>query len=115
MTMTDGLSNLCRRRYALVNALAELKEPTMSDLHRQTGIPETTIRRLMTTLRQELAIDLRYIHPVSTSPSESGYYELRSWGILDAKAFRRTFGHVRRGDDAGDELSPRRGPSTQTH
>jgi len=113
MTMSEGLSNPCRRRYALVNALAELKEPTMSDLHRQTGIPETTIRRLMTTLRQELAIDLRYIHPVSSTPSGSGYYELRSWGILDAKAFRRTFGHIRRGDDAVEEISPRRGPSTQ--
>ncbi|PXX95809.1 helix-turn-helix domain-containing protein [Halomonas sp. LBP4] len=114
MTMTEGLSNPCRRRYALVNALAELKEPTMSDLHRHTGIPETTIRRLMTTLRQELAIDLRYIHPVSTTPSGSGYYELRNWGVLDAKAFRRTFGHIKRGDEAEDEVAERRGPSTQT-
>lgn len=73
----------------------------MADLHQHTGIPETTIRRLMTTLRQELAVDLRYIHPVSTTPSGSGYYELRSWGVLDAKAFRRTFGHIKRGD--GDE------------
>lgn len=85
----------------------------MTDLRRQTGIPETTIRRLMTTLRQELAIDLRYIHPVSTTPSGSGYYELRSWGILDAKAFRTTFGHIRRGDDVVEELASRSGTSTQ--
>lgn len=91
---SDDLSSVTRRRYALLNALDAMKEPTLEDLQTETGIPATTIRRLMGSLRQELGIDLRYTHPVSHRQGATGYYEIRDWGVIDREAFRSRFGHL---------------------
>ncbi|NMU18901.1 ArsR family transcriptional regulator, partial [Vibrio parahaemolyticus] len=47
------LSQDMSRKFELVNALSKLDKPSLHDLHSETKIPESTIKRQLAMLRDE--------------------------------------------------------------
>lgn len=100
--MSEAIPKATRRKFLLINALVHLSKPTIEDLHRETGISITALRRHISALRTEFKCDVRYVHPAGRSPADSGHYVLLSWGILDRKKFLGYFGSLKRDDRALD-------------
>ena len=54
----------------------------------KTGIPVSSLRRTLRSLRVELGMDVRYINAnVSNVNEKEGYYRIEHWGIVDQSFF----------------------------
>ncbi|MGL5250219.1 MAG: helix-turn-helix domain-containing protein [Vibrionaceae bacterium] len=82
------------RKFALVNALSKTEKPTLQDLHKATNIPESTIKRQLSSLRDEFGMDILFVRKPSGERGATGYYMLTNWGILNRSSFLSRYGNL---------------------
>ncbi|AJY53319.1 helix-turn-helix domain-containing protein [Halomonas sp. KO116] len=81
------LSQPMRRRYLVVAAIAEEKY-SLQQITDKTGIPVSSLRRILRSLRVEFGMDVRYINTgVSNGYEQDGYYKIEQWGVFDKSYF----------------------------
>ena len=81
------LSQDMSRKFKLVNALSKLDQPSLQDLHMETGIPESTIKRQLAMLRDEFDMKILFIRQSKGTRGAAGYYMITDWGIVDRDKF----------------------------
>jgi hypothetical protein len=93
-----AISRDIKRKFELVNALSKKAKPSLNDLHLETGIPESTIKRQISALREEFGMEICFIRggPRRTgrAPGTAGYYIPTDWGILERSAFLSRYGKL---------------------
>ncbi|MGL4734478.1 MAG: helix-turn-helix domain-containing protein [Enterovibrio sp.] len=82
------------RKFALVNALSKTEKPTLQDLHKATNIPESTIKRQLSSLRDEFGMDILFVRNPRVERGATGYYMLTNWGILNRSSFLSRYGNL---------------------
>lgn len=90
MSIPDDYSpaNEVCRQLALIGELAQ-KDCSMAQLVEATALPEITIKRHITALRRDLAMDIPYIRTGGKGAQGAvGRYQLRDWGILSEDRLR---------------------------
>ena len=80
------------RKYAIIRAIDTLERPTLQDIAGETGIPAGSVKRQLTSIRQEFKGKIFFIRDPGSPEGANGYYALEGWGILDRDAFLRHFG-----------------------
>jgi hypothetical protein len=60
-----------------------------SALADSTGIPETSISRIIKSLKTDYGVDVVYSH------AKRGFY-LADWGVIDANVFKGKYGFINR-------------------
>ena len=88
------LSQDMSRKFELVNTLSKLDKPSLHDLHRETGIPESTIKRQLAMLRNEFDMNILFIRESKGGRGATGYYMITCWGILDREKFILRYGKL---------------------
>ncbi|AIJ10657.1 Hypothetical protein ETEE_p1066 (plasmid) [Edwardsiella anguillarum ET080813] len=88
------ISQDMKRKFALVNALSKAEKPSLQDLHKFTDIPESTIKRQLSSLRDEFGMNILFVRESTGERGATGYYILTDWGILDRKAFITRYGNL---------------------
>lgn len=89
------ISRDIQRKFELANALSKKGKPSLNDLHLETGIPASTLKRQISALREEFGMEILFVRGARGAPGEpgsSGYYILMDWGILDRDAFLKRYG-----------------------
>lgn len=86
-----SLPNDLERKFAIINALTKLERPSLHDLHQETRIPESTLKRQLGQIRGAFRMDIRFVRKTGQSRGAKGYYELADWGIVDREAFLQVF------------------------
>jgi hypothetical protein len=92
-----AISRDIKRKFELVNALSKKAKPSLNDLHLETGIPESTIKRQISALREEFGMEICFIRGARGAPGEpgtAGYYIPTDWGILERSAFLSRYGKL---------------------
>ncbi|CAM4137462.1 helix-turn-helix domain-containing protein [Vreelandella rituensis] len=87
-----NLSRDAKRKYAIIHALEVLDKPNLQDIVEETAIPAGTVKRQLTSIREEFRLHILFIRDASSPEGANGYYSLESWGILDREAFLSHFG-----------------------
>ncbi|MGL5336208.1 MAG: helix-turn-helix domain-containing protein, partial [Enterovibrio sp.] len=82
------------RKFALVNALSKTEKPSLQDLHEMTNIPQSTIKRQLSALREEFGMDILFVRKSSAERGAAGYYMLINWGILNRSSFLNRYGNL---------------------
>lgn len=67
------ISQDMKRKFALVNALSKTEKPSLQDLHKATEIPESTIKRQLSALRDEFGMNILFVRE---STGERGGHRL---------------------------------------
>lgn len=80
------LSTDMKRRFDIIKVLRNSK-PTLKELQERTGIPKSTIKRQIASMRVELGIKVLFIRETGGAPGAAGYYVLDDWGIIDEGKF----------------------------
>lgn len=88
------LSKDRERKYAIISALSKLEKPSLRDLHRETKIPEPTLKRQLMIIREEFGMKILFVRESTGERGATGYYMLADWGIVDRSAFLRLFGQL---------------------
>lgn len=78
------IPNDLRRKYDLIYHLYKAEKPTLRDLEALTGIPQSTIKRQLKTLKSEYGVKVLFIRDVHAR-GMSGYYVMSSWGVFDRR------------------------------
>ncbi|MEK6162089.1 helix-turn-helix domain-containing protein [Vibrio cholerae] len=82
------ISQDMKRKFALVNALSKTEKPSLQDLHKATNIPESTIKRQLSALRDEFGMNILFVREsTERTRCHLSYYMLTDWGILDRSSF----------------------------
>lgn len=82
------LSQPTQKRFLVIAAISHQKL-SLNKLIETTGIPASTLRRIIRVLRVEFAMDVRYINTVvSSSYDQEGYYKIEHWGLIDEEFFK---------------------------
>jgi hypothetical protein len=87
-----SLSRDTQRKYAIIRAIDHMERPSLQDIADATGIPAGTVKRQLTSIREEFKVKILFIRDPSSPESAMGYYALEGWGILDSASFREHFG-----------------------
>lgn len=87
-----NISRDMKRKFALVVALSKADRPSLHDLHKETSIPESTIKRQLSALRNEFGLDISFVREATGERGAAGYYMLTGWGILSKSAFLDRYG-----------------------
>ncbi|MEG3383943.1 helix-turn-helix domain-containing protein [Salmonella enterica] len=74
------ISQDMKRKFALVNALSKTEKPSLQDLHKATNIPESTIKRQLSALRDEFGMNILFVRESTGERGATGYYMLTDWG-----------------------------------
>ena len=82
------------RKYQIIDSLVRLDKPSLADLHRETSIPEPTLKRQIALLRKEYQMDIQFIRHEG-AVGKSGYYVLVDWGIIHPDRFLTNFGGLK--------------------
>jgi hypothetical protein len=77
------LSQDISRKYELINALSKLDKPSLRDLHIQTVIPESTIKRQLVALRNDFGMKVIFVREVTGTRGMTGHYMIMDWGVFD--------------------------------
>jgi len=86
-----SLEKNTQRKWEIISAIAESNSPSLTDISKKTGIPESTLKRQIGQIREEFGMDIRFITQAG-SIGRTGYYQIHDWGVLDRKAFMRLRG-----------------------
>lgn len=81
------ISQDMKRKFDLVHVLSRRDKPSLQDLHKETNIPESTIKRQLSTLRIEFGMTILFVRESNGERGAVGYYMLTDWGILDRTSF----------------------------
>ncbi|MDP2533864.1 helix-turn-helix domain-containing protein, partial [Photobacterium damselae subsp. piscicida] len=73
------LSQDMSRKFELVNALSKLDKPSLHNLHSETKIPESTIKRQLAMLRDEFDMKIIFIRESRGERGATGYYMITDW------------------------------------
>lgn len=87
-----SLPNDLERKYAIITALSTLERPSLRDLHQETRIPESTLKRQLGQIRDAFGMQIEFVRETGQSRGAVGYYKLADWGILDRARFLHQFG-----------------------
>ncbi|SFI01353.1 helix-turn-helix domain-containing protein [Modicisalibacter xianhensis] len=87
-----NLSRDTQRKYAIIRAIDHMERPSLQDIADATGIPAGTVKRQLTSIREEFKVKILFIRDPSSPEGALGYYALEGWGILDPASFREHFG-----------------------
>lgn len=87
-----NLSRDTQRKYAIIRAIDHMERPSLQDIANATGIPAGTVKRQLTSIREEFKVKILFIRDPSSPEGALGYYALEGWGILDPASFREHFG-----------------------
>jgi hypothetical protein len=81
-----------KRKFDLINQLSKTDRPRLYDLHKATGIPESTIKRQLAAIRADFDMTILFVRdPGDGERGNTGYYMLTDWGILNRSAFIKRF------------------------
>ena len=83
-----------QRKFSLINALEKIEKPSLSDLHKETKIPESTIKRQISAIRVEFGVSILFVRESVGERGATGYYILTDWGILDRSSFLNRYGKL---------------------
>lgn len=91
-----SVDRLVSRKLFVLHAMATIDKATLQDIHEYTGIPNSSLGRIITQLRHEDGIRIIYVRTQSTDKQrlpigKSGHYEIESWGKFDGETFLKTF------------------------
>jgi hypothetical protein len=81
------------RKYVILAYIAEQAAPSFDDILQHTHIPSSTLKRHMTQIRNDFAVELRFV-AVPKGLGRGGYYFIESWGILNRDEFLARFGFL---------------------
>ena len=81
-----SVSSDTKRKFYLIYHLSKADKPTLQDLASLTGIPATSIKRQLRSIRQDLGIKIIFVRDVHAR-GVVGHYVLEDWGILDSVEF----------------------------
>ena len=81
-----SVSSDTKRKFYLIYHLSKADKPTLQDLASLTGIPATSIKRQLRSIRQDLGIKIIFVRDVNAR-GMAGHYVLADWGVLDSIAF----------------------------
>ncbi|AJY53009.1 MULTISPECIES: helix-turn-helix domain-containing protein [Halomonadaceae] len=87
-----SLSRDTQRKYDIIRAIDHMDRPSLQDISEATGIPAGTVKRQLTSIREEFKVKILFIRDPSSPEGAMGYYSLEGWGILDPNSFREHFG-----------------------
>lgn len=87
------ISESIRRKYVIILAIDSARKPTLADVVRVTGLPQSSVKRLMAKIRSDFEIDIQYIEE-ARNPGRVGYYRIVSWGASTPSEFRLRFGYL---------------------
>lgn len=85
------ISNEMKRKFELINFLSRTEKPSLHDLHKATGIPESTIKRQLAAIRNEFGMKILFVRETGGERGATGYYMLTDWGIIDREEFIKHF------------------------
>ncbi|MBS9424192.1 helix-turn-helix domain-containing protein [Photorhabdus caribbeanensis] len=88
------ISRDMKRKFALVNALSKMEKPSLLGLHKATKIPESTIKRQLSTLRYEFGMSILFVRESTGERGATGYYMLTDWGIIDRSSFLNRYSQL---------------------
>lgn len=75
------------RKFAIIDALAQSRKPTLQDLHQATGIPVPSLKRQIAALRAEFEMKILFTREATGHRGAGGYYTLVDWGIINRANF----------------------------
>lgn len=81
-----------KRKFDLLNALLANERPSLPDLSEATQIPQQSIKRHFSAMRQDFGIKLRFVRESGGQRGSYGYYAIEDWGILDKEGFLKHYG-----------------------
>lgn len=87
-----SLSRDTQRKYDIIRAIDHMDRPSLQDIAEATDIPAGTVKRQLTSIREEFKVKILFIRDPSSPEGAMGYYALESWGILDPDSFYKHFG-----------------------
>ena len=56
-----SLSRDTQRKYAILRAIDTMERPSLQDIASETGIPAGTVKRQLTSIREELKVKILFI------------------------------------------------------
>lgn len=92
--MPMKISSDMRRKLDLIRVLSTAEQPSIHDLHRETKIPEPTIKRQLAAMRREFGMRILFVRDTGGERGATGYYMLMDWGIIDQDAFHRRYPEI---------------------
>ncbi|MCB5162628.1 helix-turn-helix domain-containing protein [Marinomonas algarum] len=81
------VSNDIKRKFDIINALSKVDKPTLSYLHHETNIPESTLKRQLAALRICFGMRIMFVREPDGNRGAVGYYILADWGVIDRDEF----------------------------
>ncbi len=72
--------------------LSKTEKPNLRDLQKATNMPESTIRRQLSVLRDGFGMNIVFIRESTGQRGAISYYMLMDWGILDRSSFLNRYG-----------------------
>jgi hypothetical protein len=75
------------RKFRIISVLAN-GNPSLAQIHSETGIPLSTVKRLIPQIRADYDMDIRF---VENDKGRGGRYHIVSWGVLDRVEFQLRF------------------------
>jgi len=87
------LSTDTRRKYAIIAAIANRNNPTLTDISELTGIPASSLKRQIAQLRSDYGMDIRFVSN-GHSKGRVGHYHIFDWGVLDRTEFLVRYGSI---------------------
>jgi hypothetical protein len=88
------ISQDMKRKFTLVNSLSKMEKPSLQELHKATEIPESTIKKQLSALRNEFGMSILFVRESTGERGMTGYYMLSDWGILDRSSFLNRYGKL---------------------
>lgn len=88
------MSRNMARKFVLINALAKMDKPSLQDLSIATQISQSTIKRQISTLRNDFAMNILFVRELTGKAGTTGYYMLMDWGIFDRSSFLTRYGEL---------------------
>lgn len=78
------------RKYVVI-AVIEKHTANISQISEISGIPSSTVKRLIAQIRHDFGMDIRHAK-ASIGDKRAGYYHIHHWGIINRAEFLITFG-----------------------
>ncbi|MDU7589188.1 MAG: helix-turn-helix domain-containing protein [Acidovorax sp.] len=85
------------RKLSVICAISCIHRPDMRRLMDETKIPETTLKRIIKSLRDDYAMDIVFVRDSSAAPTDAqggkrgryGYYAINEWGLFSKDELTR--------------------------
>ena len=87
-----NISSDAKKKFDIIHVLSRTKKPTLQFISKETGIPESTLKRQIANLRNEYGMSISFVRDDDAEgKGRLGFYILHDWGIIDRTEFMQHY------------------------